>query len=111
MNSIAVFIVLHYLANGAVQPVFRDDNDALLVFMDEASAHLEIEDCIDSIAEAIRTGDMDEDAREDTTDYEILPVACFAGDRWVEADQRIFAYWDGSFYTMRRGDDDWSILF
>jgi hypothetical protein len=100
-----VFIVLQQLAGDAFQPVFAND-DGLMLFIDQASAQLEIADAINSVSEAIAEGNMDEDSRVGDDDYLIVP-ATVINPHAEPSRQIISCYFDGDEYRMKRSSDDW----
>lgn len=90
------FIVLQVLI-GSYQPVFSDD-DGLCFFNTEAEAQAEIQDCIDSVKEAVKNGDMSDEYTQE--DYRIV-AATLEGTK-------IKCTVDGDNYEMERTDDDYA---
>jgi hypothetical protein len=97
-----VFIVAKVLAGGAMQPVFRGDDDKLLVFNTPEEAREEIRDCITSIADAIEEGHMQEDSREENDEYWVLIAEKDGDDLTIEVSGRIF--------KMNLKDEDWTFV-
>lgn len=91
------FIVCNVLVHGNVQPVFQGD-EGLMFFPVKAYAYLEIRDCIDSVSEAIKRGDMDKDSRMKRSDYIILPATLHS---------TIECVYNGVPHIMDRDADDW----
>lgn len=100
------FIVVQWLAQGAQQPVFRDD-DGQMFFDKHKHATSEIADAVKSIKDAIKIGDMDKDSKMSRNDYIIIPATVI--NPWAESKhQKITCVFDGEYYKMFRSDDDWT---
>ncbi len=65
------FIVMLVLGFGSLQPVFREDEE-LMFFDTKEAAQAEIDDCLQSVKEAVEKGDMSDEYEQD--DYCIYPA-------------------------------------
>lgn len=99
------FIVLQVLGHGSYQPIFHGD-DGMMFFEHEFRARMEIEDTIKSVDEAIANGDMDENSKMTTEDYEIVSATIINPEQDPKG-QKIICFFDTDQYEMHRSEDDW----